>query len=62
MDTFEGKRGSGRPTEPRPPAAKPMTEAPNEDFEKRYGRRARRRVELIRFTAIAKFMGRWSAP
>jgi hypothetical protein len=42
--------------------ARPVAERANEDFEKRHGRPPKNRVELIRFTAVARFMGRWSAP
>jgi hypothetical protein len=42
--------------------ARPVAERANEDFEKRYARPPKRRVEPIRFTAEARFMGRWSAP
>lgn len=54
----------GRDTKtPPPPAAhKPVAETANADFEKRYGRKPTKRAEFIRFTAISKFMGRWSAP
>ena len=65
MATFDGKPGLGREAKTPPvtsTSGKPVMETANADFEKRYGRKPRKRAEFIRFTAIAKFMGRWSAP
>lgn len=68
MGTVAGARKRRRTAEvPEPPrgtsqAPEPIAGRVNDDFVKRYDRQPNRRIELIRFTAHARFMGRWSAP